>query len=291
MKAKTSIFGSGYGESLRSFVMEKEIKISREFSFILDENGKTEEIRHYRNEKLVARYGSVYDENGNVIGVRQLRVEDVAPLSLLEKVKKAWRKKPEKLDYLNWIGVINFIGTINRINKVKTIEKIELIDLITKVSEITTIKKIEEITALRDITWNPRSILQNPFFEQEFTGWEQTGTVSRVYTSIPRFYMAKFEDDTLGMLSQRFPVPLSTNAISDFSFQLFGYEGSLNVDVVTIWIFYSDGSNSEETFQATEVGSQRKVITPDADKHIYMFCIYHKTTHKECAVHCFLTVF
>ena len=110
--------------------MEKEVKISREFSFILDDEGKTEEIRHYRNEKLVARYGSVYDENGNVIGVRQLRVEDVAPLSLMEKVRKSIWKKPEKLDYLNWIGVINFIGTINTINKIKTIETIGKIESI-----------------------------------------------------------------------------------------------------------------------------------------------------------------
>ena len=121
--------------------MEKEIRIAREFSFLPDPDheGRTKEIRHYRNEKLVARYGSVYDENGNVIGVRQLRVEDVAPLSLMEKVRKSIWKKPEKLDYLNWIGIINCIGTINTINKVKTIE------------EILNIKKVEEITEIKDI--------------------------------------------------------------------------------------------------------------------------------------------
>ena len=114
--------------------MEKEVKITREFSFIPDpkHDNRVKEIRHYWNEKLVARYGSVYDDNGNCIGVRELRVEDVIPLGLLDKVKKAIWKKPERLDYLNWLGLINYIGTINTINKIKTIEKIEHIETIGK---------------------------------------------------------------------------------------------------------------------------------------------------------------
>ena len=159
--------------------IEKEVKISREFSFLPDPDheGRTKEIRHYKNEKLVARYGSVYDENGNVIGVRQLRVEDVAPLSLLEKVKKSLFKAPEKLDYLNWIGVINLIGTINKVNKVGTIEVIEVIKLL---KEITSIKNIETIG--KDNISSPRAekALEAEASSEAYDT-EQTGSGKLIY--------------------------------------------------------------------------------------------------------------
>ena len=242
--------------------MEKEVKISREFSFIPDPDheGRTKEIRHYRNEKLVARYGSVYDENGNVIGVRQLRVEDVAPLSLLEKVRKSIWKKPEKLDYLNWIGVINFIGTINRINRVGKIEVVEVLELLKEITKVKEITEIKDIGNLRVILTSDsfgfrmkeyNYLLNSGFESGDFSSWSPYLGYASITDTIAEFYHGKYGVKAIWSGStvlpdlKQFIVP---SPVSDNFELVFACRKILMHDSkVKVWIHYTDGTETVET--------------------------------------------
>jgi len=97
---------------------------------VFDEDGNPKEFRYYEAEKLVARLGTILDSDNNFIGLRELSVEEVSPISWFDKLRH--KPQPKRID----ITTVDFIGLINWINTIKTIKTIEKIEEITEISKI-----------------------------------------------------------------------------------------------------------------------------------------------------------
>ena len=237
--------------------MEKEVRISREFSFLLDDSGRCEEIRHYRDEKLVARYVGVYDENDNMIGVRELAPESVAPESLLEKVKKRFLpRRVERPDYLNWIGVLNFIGTINYINFVGGIGY------------------IGEIGNLRDLIWTPKTLITNYGFEQDFLGWfSEFGNAVIDEDGEDSLKCLKFPASKKCYVYQIFPIPIGVDWFTSLNFSL--KANVIATDCLRIQYIYTEGTSSENFQVANADLWTPKICSPTAGKKIRWLILIH----------------
>ena len=258
--------------------MEKEVRISREFSFLLDDSGRTEEIRHYRDEKLVARYVGVYDENDNMIGVKELPPETVAPESLVEKVRKRlFKARTEKPDYLNWIGVINFIGTINRINRINYVGEIE---------------KIKEITTIRDVTQQPKTLIINSDFSSKFAGWiTDKKNIEWLFDSVDaRTYFMRFAKDKEGYLKQEFPIPWNTDWFSELL--VYVRSPATSENILKFTLMYKDGTFDDYGVQVTEADTWQIIkITPMTNKYICALDVFHDSSYKQADLDAIYIIF
>ena len=239
-------------------------------------NDKLEEVRGYNDDDIcIERWEIVYNESDQVVGLRPLSPQEVIPQSILDKIK-FWRK-PKRLSQIlsiDFIGLIQYIGLINKINKIKNIELID---------EITTIKNIEHatvdtLTTIRDITWSPRSIFQNPTFEQELAGWYVFGIV-QADTSHMHFgkYACKFSDGLLGSIGQHLSICLGVDWFTELYLWL---RSSTTGSALEVSYFYSDGSSGTEILSCTVADSwQRKVLSPTAGKHLEYIQFAHLATY------------
>ena len=91
-------------------------------------NDRLEEVRGYKDEVVVERWGIVYNEDDIPIGLRPLPVEEVIPESILDRIK-FWRKpKPlTQILSIDFIGLIQYIGLINKIKTIESIGEIKKI--------------------------------------------------------------------------------------------------------------------------------------------------------------------
>ena len=248
--------------------------------YVFDDEGKLTEVRGYKDDVVVERWGIVYDEEDKPVGLKPLPVKEVIPQSMLDRIK-FWRKpKPlTQILSIDFIGLIQYIGLINKIKKVSeitNIKNIESIDLIDKITEI------GEITTIRDLTWSPRSLIQNPSFEQDDLGWVLTpignGSVS-IDSVVKRYGKKSLKIVTAGagagMASQHFPVPIKTDWFTSLDLYL---RASVVSDTIVklIWV-HTDELTTTNTLGVTQEDIfQRKAVTPPADKYIER--IYFLTT-------------
>ena len=171
------------------------------------------------------------------------------------------------------------------IPNVVNIESVDLVDLITKISEITLIDritlideitKIGEITTIRDLMHRPKEYIINPHFMQGFTSWVKTGTVTLIDRTV------KFDDLTLGDLSQYFPVPLKVDLFETMFFYLQSIYS--DVDVLDVIYLYTDGTDSTDTFQVSSPLAEKKTLTPTAGKKIQKISFHHGALGRECYI-------
>ena len=245
--------------------------------YVFDDEGKLTEVRGYKDEVVVERWGIVYDEEDKPVGLKPLPVREVIPQSVLDRMK-FWRK-PKPLTQIlsvDFIGLIQYIGLINKINKIKNIELID---------EITTIKNIEHatvdtLTTIRDLTHTPRSFIINPFWHQGFAGWFKSGTINIIETEGQPYYL-EFLDDTYGSLEQHFPIPLGVNWFEE----MYCFLRSIYTDsnLIIVKYMYSDRTTSNNLLQVSEPNIfEKKVLTPVAGNYIDTIIIEHTSTWKHC---------
>ena len=208
-------------------------------------------------------------------------ITNVGTLNLLNTVNLI--KSISSIDAItNILNVdsVDLIDAITTISNILNIDSIDLIDRITKVDEIT---KIGEITTIRDLTWSPRSLIQNPSFEQDEVGWVLTligegGSIS-IDSDVYRYGKKSLKIVTAGagagMASQHFPVPIKTDWFTSLDLYL---RASVVSDTIVklIWV-HTDELTTTNTLGVTQEDIfQRKVVTPPADKYIER--IYFITT-------------
>ena len=232
--------------------------------FVFDDEGKLTEVRGYKDEVVVERWGIVYDEEDKPVGLKPLPVKEVIPQSILDRIK-FWRKpKPlTQILSIDFIGLIQYIGMIYKIKKVVTIEEIE------KILEIINIKKVDvigEITTIRDLTWSPKSLIQNPSFEQGFAGWFHQNVISDATQCVMWGHSCKFPKNMVGVVSQPFPVCLEVDMFSEFSCHIRASASDYGLNVVYL---YSDGGFDFEQIKVTLPNNwERKVLSPTAGKYL-----------------------
>ena len=173
---------------------------------------------------------------------------------------------------LDRIKLIDEITKVLKILEITLVKKIELIDEILKIGEITTI---------RDLTWSPRSFIQNPLFEQGFTNWVTVGDLE--IKEDPTHWNVKyveFKPLKVQRLIQNFPIPLGVDWLSDFYIVIRSDVTATNVLLVEYR--YTDQSFSIEYFQvATANLWTKKVLTPLGNvEHIIIGTLstYNSTT-------------
>lgn len=237
-----------------------------------DKHPSTLEIK-IGHKKLKVKY--IYRPDGDVCGFEVSGRRELLP-SVTDLFKIVDAKRLDRID------TIELIDLITEITNIKNIESIDLID---KISEIT------EITKIRSLINKMPTLMANPWFEDEFTGWNKAGTVSITSTGLPPTYMALFEDLKTGWLAQRFGIALGVDWMTEFYCEIFGFAGMLNEDLIRVTYYYTDGTISQEVFQVTAAGWNKTVLSPTAGKYIVEIMLTHLATHRKCGVSRFIMVF
>lgn len=180
-----------------------------------------------------------------------------------------------------------------RLDRIGTIELIDLITRIALIDEITAIGTIGEITTIRDLSWNPRSLIQNPSFEEDFTGWHpvlEGATIDETKGHYSKKSL-KFPDLIPSSIYQNFFVPVEVDAFT-LSFFLQSAISIDPIDVIKIYYFYTDNSTSNESFKTTAIGVwEKKTCSPTAGKKLWQLGIVHLISHRTCWVDNWVTVF
>jgi len=256
----------------------------REKLIIFDEvTGRPKELRYYEDTRLVARLEIIPNADGDFIGLRELDPEKVAPQSWIGKF---FKKKPvtERIS----ITTIDFIGLINWINTIKTIKTINQIDNISSIDLIDQITKIGEITTIRDLQWQPKTLIQNYSFEQDALGWNLTG--GAVIDTTQGFGTRCCKLPSFGSrATQRFGIPIKTNWVTTWMFWM---RGSLTIADLHMDFYYTDDTSSTHSFSPTiALQWQRKTVTPTINKWIESIEIYNFRTDSILWFDEFLTIF
>jgi hypothetical protein len=228
---------------------------SHEKIVVFDEDGNPKELRYYEAEKLVARLGTILDGDKNFIGLRELDIEEVSPLSWFDKLRR--KPQPKHIDILtvdfigliNWINTIKTIKTIENIDVVKAItnivniasldliDRITLIDAITTIASITNIGNIDRIGRIDSIEakMNP---IRNSAFLTDFTGWlNMDSSKITIETDADLGKRVRFESAG-GYLQQHFFV--SSDKFKTVAFR--AYKPAVGGSNIRLWISYSDAS-------------------------------------------------
>ena len=201
---------------------------------------------------------------------------------------------PEILSVVN-AKRLDRIGTIELIDEVSLLKVLEELTLLKKLEELTLVKKIElvehatidEITTIRDLTHAPRSLIMNPFWYQGFAGWQKSGTVSVIEEANERMVLYFVGSET-GSVTQDFPVPIGVDWLTDFFLML--KSGSTGVNLIHIYYYYTDGTDTDETFQVATGAWEKKTLSPTAGKYIKLLRIYHDVSYDSCYVGWLTTV-
>lgn len=146
------------------------------------------------------------------------------------------------------------------------------------------------ITINRDLMWFPRSIIQNPYFQQGFTGWLTT-KVSLKYTGMPLFPFCVFPDLESASIEQYFPIPIGVDWFTELYLELWAMNDDFNVDLLRVDYYYTDGSSSNEVLQCASSGFVKKVLSPTSGKTLCSIRLHHLATYKKCGVRSVLMVF
>lgn len=189
--------------------------------------------------------------------------------------------KSEKIDQIDKIVEVTVLKTLETLKVLEVLQKIEKINPSDSknvvIDEITLIKEIREI---RDLTWAPRSIIQNPLFDQDFAGWLIYGNpeiIQDVY-----FKYCKFPPLIAQHITQYFPIPIAVDSLTDFYVIL--KSSILATDVLYVFCYYTDQNFTAQYFQVSDVTKwEKKTITPTANKYIEQIMIgtlssYNSTT-------------
>ena len=181
------------------------------------------------------------------------------------------------------------IVNAKRIDRIGTIDLIDVVGLISLINEIThigtidTIGNLSELTTIRDLTYSPKSLIQNPLFLQGKTGWNDTySNIIITQTGLPATYMAWFPDLTVAMLDQRFPIPIGVDWITEFYLSLRSNLTAQNLIRVTY--SYSDKTSTSEVFQVAGAGWEKKTLSPTAGKYMEALLFDHLVTYRECGI-------
>ena len=249
-------------------------------------NDRLEEVRGYKDEVVVERWGIVYNEDDIPVGLKPLPVKEVIPQSILDKMK-FWRKpKPlTQILSIDFIGLIQYIGMINKIKKVVTIEEI---------LEILNIKKVDvigEITTIRDITLSPKSFIMNHRFSQGKVGWLIAGGEIKDDGDFAFKHYIHWDSDEEGWLDQMFPIPLGIDWLTEF--YCFVRSPVITTDLVRFTFGYTDFTSSNQILQVTVANTwEKKVLNPTAGKFMDELKIVHSSVaHDACDLTLITTVF
>lgn len=126
---------------------------------------------------------------------------------------------------------------------------------------------IEELKKIRDVTWSSKSIINNPFFAQDFAGWYHLYV--DIDTTTPHtIKCVKFPADTYGQLMQFFPIPIAVDWITEFACWIRSKDDTGNCIRAFYW--YTDGTTGEQNLATSSANTwEKKTLSPTAGKKFY----------------------
>jgi hypothetical protein len=121
------------------------------------------------------------------------------------------------------------------------------------------------LQAIRDISWGPQSLIQNPFFTQGFTGWQTVGTVS-IDNIVTRTLCPTCKMAVGGAIQQVFPIALNPSWWT--TLYLWTYTDTAG-DILSIYFYYTDGGTSQQNYTLSAASTWYQVtLTPTSGKII-----------------------
>jgi len=247
-------------------------------------------VRAHRDDDLKPTKVEIWKERKKVTVTYQYSpVGDVYDFTI-EGRRELLPSVPELLQIVD-AKRLDRIGTIEKINVVDELTLLKVLEELTLLKTIQTIQNVEhatidEITTIRDVTWSPKSLIQNPFFEAEGTGWRQLETVE-FGVSVGVAYV-KFSANLQGVIGQKFAIPLDPSWWT--SLLLRAGSGTVG-SKLRIAYSYTDGSDDAEEITKTSVNPEFLTLSP-SNKKIYDLQIQHLVTYPhDFRAHAILTVF
>ena len=155
--------------------------------------------------------------------------------------------------------------------------------------------RVVDIEKLRDIIWSPRTLIQNPYYQQDMVGWLRTiGDKYPDLDTSKTFYgkqSLRFPTGELCSVRQFFSIPIGVDWLVSLSFHLLSLTTA--TDVLLISVYYVDTPAPENTlFKVTEADTwEKKNVGLTAGKKIYGLVIGHLSDYPTCWIDAWMSVF
>lgn len=162
------------------------------------------------------------------------------------------------------------IVNAKRLDRIGTIELIDVVDLIKEITTIGNVGNLSELTTIRDVSWMPKSIIQNPSFEQDFTGWHVhlpdyikiDATQYKWMLKSCRFDKTIFTPS----LYQTFPIPFNTDWFTKIDVWV---RTTDTANALSGRLMYTDGNYKSTALTCATANTwYRKTLSKDANKYV-----------------------